>query len=73
MFVTIGLVPSLKYPANSPTVEMEDTVGERSSAFLGITVISVVAACVAVAAGLALSRGGGRGRPLALPPAATSR
>jgi Probable cobalt transporter subunit (CbtA) len=72
IFVAIGLVPSLKYPVNPPTVEMEDTAGERSSAFLGITVISV-AACVAVAAGLALSRGGGGGRPLALPPAATSR
>jgi hypothetical protein len=48
-------------------------VGGRSSASLAITVISVVAACIAVAAGLALSRGGGRRRPLALPPAATSR
>ena len=73
MFVAIGVVPSLKFPANPPTVGLEDTVGERSSAFLAITVISVVAACIAVAAGLALSRGGGRRRPLALPPAATSR
>jgi len=73
MFVAIGLVPSLMYPANPPTVGPEAPVGERSSAFLAITVISVVAACIAVAAGLALSRGGGRRRPLALPPAATSR
>jgi hypothetical protein len=55
MFVAIVLMPSLKYPANPPTVGLEDTVGGRSSAFLTITVISVVGACVAVAAGLAWS------------------
>jgi hypothetical protein len=54
MFVAIAVVPSLKYPANPPTVGLEDTIGVRSSAFLAITVISVVGACVAVAAGLAL-------------------
>jgi hypothetical protein len=56
MFAAIVLVPSLKYPANPPTVGLEDTIGARSSAFLTITVISVVGACVAVAAGLAWSR-----------------
>jgi hypothetical protein len=62
MFVAIVLIPSLKYPANPPTVGLEDTVGARSSSFLAITVISVVGACVAVAAGLAWSRRWGRWR-----------
>lgn len=56
MFTAIALVPGLRYPANPPTVGLEETIGARSSAFLTITVISVVGACVAVAAGLAWSR-----------------
>ncbi len=56
MFVAITLAPGLKYPANPPTVGLEETIGARSSAFLTMTVISVVAACLAVAAGLAWSR-----------------
>jgi predicted cobalt transporter CbtA len=56
MFVAIVLAPGLKYPANPPTVGLPDTIGARSSAFLTMTVISVVAACVALAAGLAWSR-----------------
>jgi putative cobalt transporter subunit CbtA len=56
MFAAIVLVPSLKFPANPPTVGLEDTIGERSSTFLAITGVSVVAACAAVAAGLVWSR-----------------
>ena len=66
MFAAIVLVPSLKYPANPPTVGLEETIGERSSTFLTITVISVVAACLAVAAGLAWSRRWGTWRATAL-------
>ena len=66
MFVAIVLMPSLKYPANPPTVGLEDTVGARSSSFLTITVISVMGACVAVAAGLAWSRRWGTWRATAL-------
>ncbi len=66
MFVAIAAVPSLKYPANPPTVGLEETVGARSSAFLAMTVISVVGACVAVAAGLAWSRRWGLWRAVAL-------
>jgi hypothetical protein len=65
MFAAIVLMPSLKYPANPPTVGLEETVGARSSAFLAITVISVVGACVAVAAGLAWSRRWGPWRAVA--------
>jgi hypothetical protein len=56
MFVAIAVAPGLKYPANPPTVGLEDTIGARSSAFLMMTVISVVAAGVALTAGLAWAR-----------------
>ena len=56
MFVAIALAPGLKYPANPPTVGLEDTIGARSSAFLTMTVLSVVAAGVALAVGLARAR-----------------
>jgi hypothetical protein len=66
MFVAMALMPSLKYPANPPTVGLEDTVGARSSAFLAMTVISVVGACIAVAAGLTWARRWGTWRATAL-------
>jgi Probable cobalt transporter subunit (CbtA) len=56
MFVVIVLAPGLKYPANPPTVGLPDTIGARSSAFLTMTVVSVVAAGLALAVGLAWSR-----------------
>jgi hypothetical protein len=56
MFVAIVLAPGLKYPANPPTVGLPDTIGARSSAFLTMTVLSVVAAGLALAAWLAWSR-----------------
>ena len=56
MFVAIALAPGLKYPANPPTIGLQDTIAARSSAFLTITVLSVVAAAVAVAVGLAWAR-----------------
>jgi drug/metabolite transporter (DMT)-like permease len=51
MFVAIVLAPGLKYPANPPTVGLPDTIGARSSAFLTMTVVSVVAAGLAALAG----------------------
>lgn len=65
MFVAINVVPGLKYPANPPTVGLEETIGARSSAFLTITVISVVGACLAVAAGISWSRRWGSWRAAA--------
>ncbi|TQR88507.1 CbtA family protein [Mycobacterium hodleri] len=56
MFVAIALAPGLKYPANPPTVGLEDTIGARSTAFLTMTVVSIVAAGVALAVGLAWAR-----------------
>ncbi|MCX2933066.1 CbtA family protein [Mycobacterium sp. CVI_P3] len=66
MFAAITLVPSLKYPPSPPTVGLEDTIGARSSAFLTITVISVLSAGIAVAAALAWSRRWGAWRSTAL-------
>lgn len=66
MFVAISLIPSLKYPANPPGVGLDDTVGERSSAFLMITAVSVVGACVAVGVGLAWARRWGAWRATAV-------
>jgi hypothetical protein len=65
MFVAIVLAPGLKYPANPPTVGLPDTTGARSSAFLTMTVISVVAAGLAVAAGLIWARRWGSWRAAA--------
>lgn len=56
MFVAIALMPGLKYPANPPGVGLDDTTSARTSAFVTITAISVVTACVALAAGLTWSR-----------------
>ncbi|MCV7281709.1 CbtA family protein [Mycolicibacterium flavescens] len=56
MFVTVALMPGLKYPANPPSVGLDETVPERSSAFLTITALSVVGAAVAVGVGLAWAR-----------------
>jgi hypothetical protein len=66
MFTAIAFVPSLKYPANPPTVGLDETVAARSSAFLTMTVLSVVAACMAVAIGLACARHWGPWRATAL-------
>jgi hypothetical protein len=66
MFVAIVLAPGLKYPANPPTVGLPETIGARSSAFLTMTVISVVAACAALTVGLALSHRWGSWRATAV-------
>jgi hypothetical protein len=65
MFVAVALMPALKYPANPPGVGLHDTAAARSSAFLAITVISVVSASVALASAMILSRRWG-GWPAAL-------
>ena len=65
MFVAVALAPGLKYPANPPTVGLEETIGARSAAFLTMTVVSVVAAAVELAAGLAWARRWGSWRATA--------
>jgi predicted cobalt transporter CbtA len=47
-FVSVSLVPFLKYPATPPAVGNEDTIGARTANYFGYLLISVVAAVAAV-------------------------
>ena len=48
-FVAIALVPSLKYPANPPSVGNPETIGLRTELFFVMLVISVASLVLAVA------------------------
>ncbi|MGB3442593.1 MAG: CbtA family protein [Actinophytocola sp.] len=54
-FVSVALVPFLKYPATPPAVGNEDTIGSRTGLYFLYLLISVVAAALAVALGRYLS------------------
>ncbi|GAB6985581.1 CbtA family protein [Nocardioides pyridinolyticus] len=59
-FVSVGLVPFLKYPATPPAVGSGDTIGERTAAYFGFLLLSVVVAvAVVVVAARLLPRLGG--------------
>ncbi len=58
-FVSVYLVPFLKYPANPPAVGREETIQTRGSLYLVMQVVSVVAMVLAVQLGRALSRSRG--------------
>jgi hypothetical protein len=47
-FVTVFLVPFVKYPANPPSVGDPDTIGKRTAVYLIMILISVLAAIAAV-------------------------
>jgi len=47
-FVSIYLVPLLKYPANPPAIGQEDTIGKRTALYLLMVVLSVAALVGAV-------------------------
>ena len=47
MFVTVALVPALKYPANPPAVGSGDTIGDRTALYFGFVVVSVLTAVAA--------------------------
>jgi predicted cobalt transporter CbtA len=47
-FVTLAVVPALKYPANPPSVGMPETIGVRTGAFFLLIAFSVVAMVLAV-------------------------
>ncbi|MDF3284766.1 MULTISPECIES: CbtA family protein [unclassified Gordonia (in: high G+C Gram-positive bacteria)] len=51
-FVAVFGVPFFAYPANPPAVGDDDTIGARSTAYLTLTVISVVAVIAAVVVAL---------------------
>lgn len=57
-FVTIALVPALKYPPNPPAVGDPDTVNERTMAFLSLIAVAVALAYGAWWASRALRRRG---------------
>src|ERR1700742_3672670 len=47
-FVAIVLIPTLKYPANPPSVGNHDTIGVRTAAFFLLIVFSVAAMVLAL-------------------------
>jgi hypothetical protein len=55
-FLSVYLVPFLKYPPNPPAVGAEDTIGTRGSLYLGMQVVSVVGLVLAVQLGRVLAR-----------------
>ncbi|MFJ9213485.1 CbtA family protein [Streptomyces sp. NPDC102264] len=54
-FVTVYLVPFLKYPATPPAVGNPDTIGKRTTLFFLMILLSVLLAVVAVIAGRRLA------------------
>jgi hypothetical protein len=48
-FFTVAVVPSIKYPANPPSIGHPDTIVYRTELFLAMLVASVVASVLAVA------------------------
>lgn len=53
-FVSMALVPFLKYPATPPAVGSGDTVGDRTSLYFGFLAVSVLAAVLATYAAVRL-------------------
>lgn len=49
-FVSVALVPFLKYPATPPAVGSGDTIGDRTALYFGFLLLSVVAAVLATCA-----------------------
>jgi len=47
-FVSVFLVPFLKYPATPPAIGDPDTIGRRTGLYLGLILISVAAMAIAV-------------------------
>jgi predicted cobalt transporter CbtA len=54
-FLTLYIVPYLKYPANPPAVGAEDTIGYRTQLYFTMMVFSAAALAIAVTLGRALS------------------
>ncbi|WP_267555578.1 CbtA family protein [Rhizobium rhizogenes] len=54
-FVTISLVPDIKYPANPPAVGNPDTIGARTELFFIMIVASIVGMIVAIGLGRRLA------------------
>lgn len=50
-FLTVYLVPFIKYPANPPAIGREGTIGQRGSLYLAMVVAAIVFGVLAVAFG----------------------
>lgn len=48
VFVTLILVPGLKYPANPPSIGDPDTIKQRTKLFFLMLLVSVIAAVIAI-------------------------
>jgi predicted cobalt transporter CbtA len=59
-FVSIELVPSLKYPANPPSIGLPNTIGLRTELFFSMIAISILTMILAGTLGVAFSRRLGR-------------
>jgi uncharacterized membrane protein YagU involved in acid resistance len=55
-FVTLILVPQIKYPANPPAVGAPDTIGLRTSLYFTMIALSVIAAVATASAARQLAR-----------------
>ncbi len=55
-FVTLILVPQIKYPANPPSIGNPDTIGSRTGLYFTMIALSVIAAVAAVSTGRQLVR-----------------
>ena len=55
-FLSLVLVPALKYPANPPAVGDPETIGSRTAAYFAMLVISVAALVAAVGLAKSLAR-----------------
>jgi hypothetical protein len=47
-FVSVAVVPFIKYPPNPPAVGNPETIGPRTALFFGMIAVSIVAAVLAV-------------------------
>jgi predicted cobalt transporter CbtA len=55
-FISIVLVPSLKYPANPPAVGNPETIGVRTGAYFLLIAISLMSLILAIKAGRSLNK-----------------
>jgi hypothetical protein len=53
-FITIAVLPDLKYPANPPSVGNPDTIGPRTGLYLSLLVVSIGAMVSAILTGRSL-------------------
>jgi predicted cobalt transporter CbtA len=55
-FITLILVPQIKYPANPPSIGDAETIGQRTSLYFTMLALSVIAAIAVTSTGKQLAR-----------------